>query len=161
MVSVYERWLDGMAEGKTQRTLVIVKPDAVQRGLIGPILDRFERRGLKIAALRLMQIDQDVAAQHYSIHKGKSFFAGLVSYITSGPVVVIVLEGPNAIAVVRKTMGATNAAEADLGTIRGDFALEIGRNLVHGSDSETSAATEIALFFKPEEIISYDPWIME
>jgi nucleoside-diphosphate kinase len=154
-----------MAKATLQQTLVILKPDAVQRGLVGPIIHRFERRGLKIAAMRLIQIDQELAERHYGIHRGKPFFEGLVSYITSGPVVVVALEGPNAITVVRKTMGATNAAEADPGTIRGDYAVEIGRNLVHGSDSEASAATELALFFKPEDVVSYrrdtDRWIVE
>lgn len=148
-----------------QRTLVIVKPDGVQRGLIGPILHRLERRGLQIAALRLFQMDRSLAEQHYGVHRGKGFFEGLVSYITSGPVVVAVLEGPNAVSVVRATLGATNAAEAAPGTIRGDYALEIGRNLVHGSDSPESAAHEIALFFAPREVISYArsvaPWITE
>jgi nucleoside-diphosphate kinase len=154
-----------MARSEIQQTLVILKPDAVQRGLVGPLLDRFERRGLKLAALRLIRIDRDLAARHYGIHKGKPFFEGLVTYITSGPVVVAAFEGPNAIAVVRKTMGATNAAEADPGTIRGDFALEIGRNLVHGSDSAESAKAELALFFKPDDLVEYrrsnDPWIVE
>lgn len=148
-----------------QRTLVIVKPDGVQRGLIGPILTRLERRGLQVAGLRLMQIDRDLAERHYGVHRGKPFFEGLVSYIISGPAVVAVLEGPNAVSVVRSTMGATNAAEAAPGTIRGDFALEIGRNLVHGSDSPESAKHEIDLFFPAEAIIGYTrsvaPWITE
>lgn len=148
-----------------QRTLVIIKPDGIQRGLVGPILERLERRGLQLAAMRLMQIDRALAEQHYGVHRGKGFFEGLVSYITSGPVVVAAFEGPNAVSVVRATMGATNAAEAAPGTIRGDFALEIGRNLVHGSDSPDSAQHEIALFFKPEELLSYQrsvlPWISE
>lgn len=148
-----------------QRTLIIVKPDGVQRGLIGPIISRFERRGLKVVALRLLQIDRALAERHYGIHRGKGFFEGLVSYITSGPVVVAVLEGANAVSVVRTTMGATNAAEAAPGTIRGDYALEIGRNLVHGSDSPESAEHEIALYFQPGDLIAYqrsvEPWISE
>jgi nucleoside-diphosphate kinase len=154
-----------MGSANTERTLIILKPDAVQRGLIGPILERFERRGLKIVAMRLMHIDRDLAERHYGVHRERPFFEGLVSYITSAPVVVGVLEGRKAISVVRTTLGATNAAEAAPGTIRGDFALEIGRNLVHGSDSEQSAADEIALYFKAEDIVVYgraiDPWVTE
>jgi nucleoside-diphosphate kinase len=154
-----------MGRANTQQTLVILKPDAVQRGLVGPILERFERRGLKLVAMRLIAIDRDLAERHYGVHKGKGFFEGLVTYITSGPVVVAVLEGANAIAVVRTTMGATNASEAAPGTIRGDFAVEIGRNLVHGSDSEQSARDEIALYFGAEDVVNYsralDPWIFE
>jgi nucleoside-diphosphate kinase len=148
-----------------QRTLIIVKPDGVQRGLVGAILERFERRGLQIVALRLMQIDRGLAERHYGVHRGKPFFEGLVAYITSSPVVVAVLEGPRAIAVVRNTMGATNAAEAAPGTIRGDYAIEIGRNLVHGSDGEETAAFEIGLYFQPSDLVSYaraiEPWVTE
>jgi nucleoside-diphosphate kinase len=148
-----------------QRTLIIVKPDGVQRGLVGAILERFERRGLQLVALRLMEIDQTLAERHYGVHRGKPFFEGLVSYITSSPVVVAVLEGPRAIAVVRNTMGATNAAEAAPGTIRGDYAIEIGRNLVHGSDGEESASFEIGLYFEPSDLMSYEraiePWVTE
>jgi nucleoside-diphosphate kinase len=148
-----------------QQTLIIIKPDAVQRGLVGSIVDRFERRGLKIVGMRLMHIDRELAERHYGVHRGKPFFDGLVSYIASSPVVVAVLEGSSAITVVRTTMGATNAADAAPGTIRGDFALEIGRNLVHGSDSEQSAREEIALYFKPSELLQYprsvDQWISE
>ena len=147
----------------TQRTLVIIKPDGVQRSLVGAILERFERRGLQIAALRLMQVPRELAERHYGEHQGKGFFEGVVSYMSSSPVVVAVLEGPNAVAVVRTTMGATNAADAAPGTIRGDLALEIGRNLVHGSDSLESSEREIALFFRPEDLVSYEravaPWI--
>ena len=146
-----------------QRTLVIIKPDGVQRSLVGAILERFERRGLQIAALRLMQVPRELAERHYGEHRGKGFFEGVVSYMSSSPVVVAVLEGPNAVAVVRATMGATNAADAAPGTIRGDLALEIGRNLVHGSDSPESSAREIELFFRPEDLVSYEravaPWI--
>lgn len=153
-----------MSDGM-QQSLVIVKPDGVQRGLSGAILARLERRGLKLVGLRVMQVSRDLAERHYGVHKGKPFYEGLVSYITSGPVVVAALEGPNAIAVIRATMGATNAAEAAPGTIRGDFALEISKNLIHGSDSPESAAGEIALFFGADGLLSYsrdiDRWIME
>jgi nucleoside-diphosphate kinase len=148
-----------------ERTLVIIKPDGVQRGLIGPILTRLERRGLRFAAMKLIQIAPELAARHYAIHKGKPFYDGLIGFITSGPVVVAVIEGNNAIDIVRKTMGATNPAQAEPGTIRADFGLEIGRNLVHGSDGPDTAAYEIPLFFTKDEILSYeravDGWILE
>ncbi len=148
-----------------EQTLIIVKPEGVQRGIIGDVLTRFEKRGLKFAALKLIQITPELAEQHYGVHQGKPFYNGLVKHITSGPVVVGVLEGPKAISVARTTMGATNAAEAAPGTIRGDYALEIGFNIIHGSDSSENAAKEIALFFKPEELVSYstanEPWIHE
>lgn len=148
-----------------ERTLVIIKPDGVQRSLIGTILERFERRGLQVAGLRLMWMDRELAERHYGEHRGKGFFEGVVSYISSSPVVVAVLEGPNAVAAVRATMGVTNPTAAQPGTIRGDFALEIGRNLVHGSDSPESAEREVALFFRPDELLSYEratnAWIME
>ena len=150
---------------RMQRSLVIVKPDGVQRGLSMAILGRLERRGLKMVGLRLMQVSRELAEELYDVHKGKAFYEGLVSYITAGPVVVAAFEGPNAVPIIRSTMGATNAAEAAPGTIRGDFALEIGRNLIHGSDSPQSAAREVALFFKPEGLVSYrrdvDRWIVE
>ena len=138
-----------------ERTLIIVKPDGVQRGLIGNIITRFEQRGLKFVGLKLIQITPELAEQHYGVHKGKPFYPGLVKYITSGPVVVGVVEGPKAISIVRTTMGATNAAEAIPGTIRGDYALEIGFNIIHGSDGPETAAQEINLFFKPEELLTY------
>jgi nucleoside-diphosphate kinase len=148
-----------------ERTLVIVKPDAVQRGLIGPILTRLERRGLRFAAMKLMHITPELAARHYAIHKGKPFYEPLIEFITSGPVVVAVIEGQDAINIVRKTMGATNPTQAEPGTIRADFGLEIGRNLVHGSDGPDTAAYEIPLFFAEGEILSYeravDGWIHE
>ncbi len=144
---------------------MIIKPDALQRGLIGPILERYERRGLKIVGMRLIQLDNEIAERHYGIHRGKPFFEGLVSYITSAPVVIAALEGPNAVAVVRKMNGATNAAEAEPGSIRGDYGLEVGRNLVHGSDSEESAEFELGLYFDADDILSYrrstDAWIIE
>jgi nucleoside-diphosphate kinase len=148
-----------------ERTLLIIKPDAVQRGLIGPILTRLERRGLRFAALKLVQITPELAARHYAVHQGKPFYEPLIDFITSGPVVVAVIEGKNAIDIMRTTMGATNPAQAEPGTIRADFGLEIGRNLVHGSDGPETAAYEIPLFFAEEEILAYeravDGWINE
>jgi nucleoside-diphosphate kinase len=148
-----------------EQTLVIVKPDGVQRGLIGEIVSRLERRGLKIVAMKMMQISRELAERHYGVHRGKPFYDGLVNYITSSPVVVMVVEGPRVIDLVRKTMGATAPANAEPGTIRADFAVEIGRNLVHGSDGSETAGFEIGLFFKPEEILSWsrdtDRWIFE
>ncbi len=148
-----------------EHTLVIIKPDGVQRGLIGPILARLERRGLRFAAMKLMQITPELASRHYAIHKGKPFYEGLIEFITSGPVVVAVIQGRDAINIVRKTIGATNPAEAEPGTIRADFGLEIGCNLVHGSDGPDTAAYEIPLFFADDEILSYeravDGWINE
>ncbi len=148
-----------------ERTLIIIKPDAVQRGLIGEIITRFERRGLRIAALKLIHIDKALAERHYAIHKGKPFYEPLIQYITSSPVVVIALEGNDAIEIARRTMGATNPAQATPGTIRADFGLEIGRNLVHGSDGPDTAAIEVPLFFTEEETLSYtrdvDLWIFE
>jgi nucleoside-diphosphate kinase len=148
-----------------ERTLFIVKPDGVQRGLIGPILARLEGRGLKVVGLKLTRIEEALARRHYGEHEGKPFFAGLISYITSAPVVLAVLEGPQAVAVVRQTMGSTRPFEAAPGTIRADLGLETGRNLVHGSDSTESAEREIGLFFAPEEIFTWgrdtDRWIFE
>jgi nucleoside-diphosphate kinase len=148
-----------------ERTLIIVKPEGVQRGLIGDVISRFERRGLKIIGMKLIQITPELAEQHYGVHKGKPFYPGRVKHITSGPVVVAVVEGPKVISVVRTTMGATNAAEAIPGTIRGDYALEIGFNIIHGSDGPETAAQEINLFFKPEELVHYsletDRWVYE
>jgi nucleoside-diphosphate kinase len=148
-----------------ERTLIIIKPDAVQRGLIGPIVTRFERRGLRIAGMKLIQIDRALAERHYAVHEGKPFYEPLIQYITSAPVVVMVLEGNHAIDIARRTMGATNPAEAAPGTIRADFGLEIGRNLVHGSDGADTAAFEVPLFFDEDELLTYqrqsDPWIFE
>lgn len=148
-----------------ERTLVIVKPDGVQRGLVGEIVGRLERRGLKIVAMRLQQVAREVAERHYGEHQGKPFYAGLVDYITSSPVVTLVLEGPDAVAVTRATMGATNPATAAPGTIRADLALSIGRNLIHGSDSAESAEREIGIFFADSAPQSYerdvDRWILE
>jgi nucleoside-diphosphate kinase len=148
-----------------ERTLIIIKPEGVQRGLIGQVITRFEQRGLKVIGLKIMHITPELAERHYSVHKGKPFFNGLVKHITSSPVVVAVVEGPEAIGVVRTTMGATNASEATPGTLRGDYALEIGFNLIHGSDSPETAALEIKLFFRPEELVDYtlatQAWIYE
>src|SRR5205823_3549977 len=138
-----------------ERTLIIVKPEGVQRGLIGNVVSRFEQRGLKFVGLKLIQITPELAEQHYDVHKGKPFYAGLVKHIASSPVVVGVVEGPKAISVVRSAMGATNPTEAVPGSIRGDYALEIGFNIVHGSDGPETAEYEIKLFFKPEELVDY------
>lgn len=148
-----------------ERSLIIVKPDAVQRGLTGEIIKRFEQRGLRIIGMKFMQVSEALAKSHYAEHEGKPFFAGLVNYITSAPVVVMVLEGTNAIQATRTTIGSTKPFESAAGTIRGDFALEVGRNLVHGSDSPESGEREIANFFNEDELISWerntDPWIFE
>jgi len=137
------------------RTFVLLKPDAVQRGLVGPILGRFEHRGLKVVGLKMVKVSRQLAETYYLEHRGKPFFEGLVEYVTADPVVAMVLEGDNAVAVVRKMMGKTNSAEAEPGTIRGDLGLQIGRNLIHGSDSLESSKREISLFFRPEELLSY------
>lgn len=148
-----------------ERTLVLVKPDGVQRGLIGAVIGRFEARGLRLTAMKFMQMDRDLAGRHYAEHEGKPFYPGLVDYITSGPVVAMVWEGEGAIGVVRSTMGVTRPAEAAPGTIRGDFALEVGRNVVHGSANEADAAREVALFFSDDELLDWDrdvdPWVFE
>ncbi|MGQ9584285.1 MAG: nucleoside-diphosphate kinase [Anaerolineae bacterium] len=148
-----------------ERTLVIIKPDAVERGLIGTIIERLERRGLRIAAMKMMHISDSLARRHYAVHEGKPFFEPLIRYITAAPVVVMVVEGRKAIELVRRTLGATNPLEATPGTIRADFAVEIGRNLVHGSDGPETARAEIALFFDEDEILSYeravDGWVWE
>jgi nucleoside-diphosphate kinase len=148
-----------------ERTLVILKPDAVQRGLIGQITARLEQRGIKLAGMRLIQIDDDLAARHYAVHKGKPFYEGLIKYITSSPVVVQVWEGKRVIEIVRRTCGATNPIDADLGTIRADFGVEIGRNLIHASDGPETAAYEIPLYFAEDELVAWsratDAWINE
>jgi nucleoside-diphosphate kinase len=130
-----------------QRTLVLVKPDGVKKGLIGEIISRLEKKGLKIAAMRMLQMDKALARRHYAVHDGKPFFAGLVDFITSGPIVAVVVEGEKSVEVVRKLMGETDPVKAAPGTIRGDYGLDIGENLIHGSDSEENAQVEIALFF--------------
>lgn len=148
-----------------ERTLIIVKPDAVQRGLTGEIIKRFEQRGLRIIGMKFMLVSRELAEKHYDVHRDKPFFAGLVDYITSAPVVVMALEGTKAIEAARKTIGATKPNEAEAGTIRGDFALEIGRNLVHGSDSVENGQIEVGNFFSEDELTTWeratDPWIFE
>ena len=147
------------------RTLVLVKPDGVQRGLIGEIISRLERRGLKIVGMKLMQVSGELANRHYGEHEGKPFFAGLVGFITSGPIVAMAIEGNNVVGLVRTTVGATNPAASAPGTIRGDLGVDIGRNLIHGSDSDESAKRELSLFFTEGELLDYsrdtDPWIIE
>ena len=148
-----------------EQTLVLVKPDGVQRGLVGEVISRLERRGLKMVAMKLLQMDEALARQHYAEHEQRPFFRGLVDFITSSPVVAMVWEAEQAIGIVRQAMGETDPIKSPAGSIRGDLALNIGRNLVHGSDSPESAQREISLFFRPEEILSYprdvDPWITE
>src|SRR5262249_35887072 len=148
-----------------QRTLVIVKPDGVQRGLVGPILSRLEARGLKIVGLKLESVSSDLASRHYAEHLGKSFYEGLLRYITSAPVVVVCVEGTSAVQMVRNVVGATNPLNAAPGTIRADFALDIGRNLIHASDAPETAERELALWFNAGELVSYerdtDRWIFE
>jgi nucleoside-diphosphate kinase len=148
-----------------ERTLILVKPDGVQRGLIGPIIGRFEQRGLKLVGMKFLQMSPALAAKHYGVHKGKPFYESLVTYIVSGPIVAMVWEGKNAVSAARATMGITNPAEAAPGTIRGDFGMEIGRNLVHGSDIPENAKDEVELFFRPEELVDWqrdsDAWIRE
>jgi len=148
-----------------ERTLILVKPDGVQRGLIGAIIARFENRGLKLVGMKFMQMSDELAAKHYGIHKGKSFYDSLVAYIVSGPIVAMVWEGKDAVAAARATMGVTKPVEAAPGTIRGDFGMEIGRNLVHGSDSPENAGQEVDLFFGSDELVDWqranDVWIRE
>ena len=148
-----------------ERTLILVKPDAMQRGLAFEVLGRLEARGLRIAALRLLQVDMAMATRHYGEHEGKPFFKGLVEYITSGPIIAAVFEGTNAVAAARQTMGATRPTEAAPGTIRGDLGVEIGRNLVHGSDSVESATREIGIFFEGQPVLDWsrdsDKWVYE
>src|SRR5512135_1235627 len=148
-----------------ERSLVLVKPDGVERGLIGEVISRLERRGLRLVAAKFMQVSKELAETHYAIHKGKPFYAGLIQYITSAPVMAMVWEGPNAIAAVRQTMGATRPTEAAPGSVRHDFALEIGRNLTHASDSVDNGEKEVALWFAPQELLAWertiDPWVFE
>jgi nucleoside-diphosphate kinase len=148
----------------TERTLVLVKPDGVQRLLVGRIIARFEERGLKIVGLKLVRASRELAERHYAIHRDKPFFAALVDFITSGPLVAAVLEGPGAIGLVRTMVGATRPAEAAPGSIRGDLAIETGQNLVHASDGPETAAAEVALWFRPEELVEYerevDRWLI-
>ena len=157
--------MPGLDADGAERTLVIVKPDGVQRGLTGPILARLEARGLKLVGLKLTAVDRSLAEEHYAIHRGKPFYDGLIEYITSAPVVAAVFEGKDAVAAVRATVGATNPASAAPGSIRGDWALEIGRNLVHASDAADTGQTEVALWFSPNELVRWardtDRWISE
>ncbi|MFO7171819.1 MAG: nucleoside-diphosphate kinase [Bacillota bacterium] len=148
-----------------ERSFVMVKPDGVQRGLVGEVIRRLERRGLKLVAAKFMRVPRELAEKHYEALKDKPFFPGLIDFITSGPVLAMVWEGPGAIGVIRSTMGATDPAKAAPGTIRADFALDVSRNVVHGSDSPETAEREIALWFRPEELVAYDRsvdgWIAE
>jgi nucleoside-diphosphate kinase len=138
-----------------ERSLVIIKPDALQRRLVGRILQRFEERGLRIAALKMIRVSPELAARHYAVHKGKPFYEPLLKFMTSAPVVVLVVEAPDAVATVRRMMGATASAEAEAGTIRGDFAISNRYNLVHGSDTPETAEREIDLFFRRDELLDY------
>ncbi|HRV94840.1 MAG TPA: nucleoside-diphosphate kinase [Anaerolineae bacterium] len=148
-----------------EKTLIIIKPDGVERGLIGPIISRFEQRGLKFIGMKLMQVSDELARQHYAIHEGKPFFEPLIQYITSSPVVVMALAGPDAIKIARNTIGATKPSEAAPGSIRGDFGMMVGRNLVHGSDSVENGELEIGLWFDESELTDYErsleEWILE
>jgi len=148
-----------------EQTLVFVKPDGVQRGLVGEIISRLEKRGLRLVAGKFMAVSQELAEKHYAIHKGKPFYDGLIEYITSAPVMAMVWEGPNAVAAVRQTMGATRPTEAAPGSVRHDFGLEVGRNLTHASDSVENAKGEIELWFEPDELVSWDravdEWVFE
>jgi nucleoside-diphosphate kinase len=139
-----------------ERSLVLIKPDAIQRALAGEIISRLEEKGLKIVAMKMLHMDKDLAQRHYAVHKGKAFFDNLVNFITSSPVIAIVFQGKNAVEIIRQMMGETDPAKASSGTIRGDFGIDIGHNLVHGSDSLENAGKEIELFFQIEEIFDYD-----
>jgi nucleoside-diphosphate kinase len=139
-----------------ERSLVIIKPDALQRGLAGEIISRLEKKGLKIVGMKMLHMDRNLAQRHYAIHKGKAFFNDLVDFITSSPIIAIVFQGKNTVDIIRQTMGETDPAKASSGTIRGDLGIEIGHNLVHGSDSLENASGEIDLFFSADEIVDYD-----
>ena len=148
-----------------ERTFVMVKPDGVQRGLIGEAIARFERRGLRLVAARFMRVSNALAETHYAEHKGRPFYEGLIEYITSAPVMAMVWEGPNAVAAIRQTVGTTRPVEAAPGTLRHDFALEVGRNLIHASDKPETGEREVALWFKQEELVDWqreaDRWLFE
>ena len=148
-----------------ERTFLAIKPDGVQRGLVSEIIGRFEAKGYKLVGLKMMQVTREMAETHYGEHKGKGFFEGLVGFITSAPIVAMAWEGPNVIATARKMMGATNPANSEPGTIRGDLATDIGRNVIHGSDGPEAAERELKIFFKPEELVSWErtneKWIKE
>jgi len=139
-----------------ERSLVLIKPDAIQRGLAGEIISRLEKKGLKIVAMKMLHMDKNLAQRHYAVHKGKAFFDDLVTFITSSPIIAIVFQGKNAVEIIRQMMGETDPTKAYSGTIRGDFGIDIGHNLVHGSDSLENASKEIDLFFSAEEIFNYD-----
>ena len=148
-----------------EKTLVLIKPDGVQRSLIGEVISRLERRGLRLTGAKFMNVNQELAEKHYAVHQGKPFYEGLIKYITSGPVMAMVWEGPQCIAAVRQTMGATRPTEAAPGSIRHDFSLEVGRNLTHASDSPENGIHEVSLWFEPDELVSWersvDRWIFE
>jgi nucleoside-diphosphate kinase len=154
-----------LREKNLERTFLAVKPDGVQRGLVGEIIRRYESKGFTLVGLKLMQVSRELAEQHYDVHKGKPFFAGLVEFITSGPVVAMVWEGEGVVASARKIIGATNPLTSEPGTIRGDYGVSIGRNLIHGSDAPETAQREIGLWFKPEELVGWQPtltpWLYE
>jgi nucleoside-diphosphate kinase len=139
-----------------ERSLVLIKPDAIQRGLAAEIISRLEKKGLKIVAMKMLHMDKDLAQRHYAIHKGKVFFDNLVNFITSSPLIAIVFQGKNAVEVIRQMMGETDPAKAQPGTVRGDLGIDIGHNLIHGSDSLENASKEIDLFFSAKEIFNYD-----
>lgn len=148
-----------------EKTFLMLKPDAVQRGLVGKVIDRFEQKGFKLVGLKMMQVDRTLAEEHYKEHKGKGFFEPTVAYILSSPVVAMVWEGKNVVAIARELMGSTNPASANPGSIRGSYAMDISRNVIHGSDSVESAEREISLYFKPAEILAYhkagEDWLSE
>ena len=148
-----------------ERTFILVKPDGVQRGLIGEVISRLERRGLRLVAARFQSVSRKLAERLYAVHQGKPFYDGLLDYITSGPVMAMIWEGPSAIAAVRQTIGATRPIEAEPGSLRHDFSLEVGRNLTHASDSAETAIKEINLWFRSEDMVDWsrdiDPWIFE
>jgi len=152
-------------EGTLERTFILVKPDGVQRGLIGEVISRLERRGLRLVAARFQSVSRKMAERLYAVHQGKPFYDGLLDYITSGPVMAMVWEGPSAIAAVRQTIGATRPIEAEPGSLRHDFSLEVGRNLTHASDSVETARKEIDLWFRSDDLVDWsrdiDPWIFE
>lgn len=148
-----------------EQTFIMIKPDGVQRTLIGEIITRLEKKGLKLAAMKFLRLSAEQAAEHYQEHLGKGFYQGLISFITSGPVVAMVWEGENAVVIARKLMGSTNPTEADPSSIRGMYGISVGRNIIHGADSVDNAQREIAIYFKPEEMVSYEKnlenWIYE
>lgn len=148
-----------------ERTFIAIKPDGVQRGLVGDIVKRFETKGFTLVGMKFMSVSKELAAKHYDVHKERPFFSGLVEFITSAPLVAMVWEGDGVVAAARKIIGATNPLTAELGTIRGDYGVSIGRNLIHGSDAIETAQTEIALWFTPEELVSWKPvatpWLYE